>query len=72
MPDLSPWQREALRELYRAGSVHTTYRSRLRYGCDGLVRLGLAERAAGYGFAFAITDDGRAEHERRYPPAATA
>lgn len=69
---LSPWERSAMRQLYKfpGGSLGPS-RSNTNIGGQGLVRRGLAT-ATGIPSTFRLTPEGRAEHERRWPEGVTA
>lgn len=65
--NLSPWERMAMRQLYKyPGSGLGPSRSKDSIGAQGLVRQGLAT-ATGIPATYRLTDEGRAEHERRWP-----
>jgi hypothetical protein len=66
MADLSPWQRMALDELATRPDVITSHGSRLRTGCIGLAKRGLAEKVGPFPGCYRITDEGRQEWLRRH------
>lgn len=66
MADLSPWQRWALDEIATRPDIITSHRSRLRVGCMGLEKLGLAEKIGPFPGTYRITSAGRQEWERRH------
>lgn len=66
---LSPWQRDAMQVLRGYPDTTLGAGSKLTIGAQGLVKQGLAT-VRGIPTRFTLTDEGRAEHDRRWDTAA--
>lgn len=70
--NISPWAREAMRQLYRyPNSALGPSTSKQAIGAQALVKQGLAT-ATGIPSTYCLTAEGRLEHQRRWPESVMA